>query len=138
LRLDQCFAGELCNVAIAAARALVLLPIGQMPEALIIPSIMLRRGQNGMTHRTIGCGSERKGEQLADRVFNLRIWGESPSRPKRVPVSPLISSSSDGTRSCVQTVMGGRITAAAVDFTALLQEIGCVHFASSGLFLVRN
>jgi hypothetical protein len=29
-------------------RALVLLSIGQMPEALIIPSIMLRRGQNGM------------------------------------------------------------------------------------------
>jgi hypothetical protein len=38
------FAGELC-VAIAAAHAFVLLPIGQMPEALIIPSIMLRRGQ---------------------------------------------------------------------------------------------
>jgi len=34
LRLDQCFAGELCNVAIAAAHALVLLPIEQMPEAL--------------------------------------------------------------------------------------------------------
>ena len=38
----------ICNVTIAAAHALVLLPIGQMPEALIIPSIMLRRGQNGM------------------------------------------------------------------------------------------
>ena len=47
LLLDQCFAGELCTSAVAAAHALVL-PIGQMPEVLIIPSIMLRRGQNGM------------------------------------------------------------------------------------------
>ena len=48
LPLDECIAGELCEVAISVAHALVQLPIGQMPEALIIPSIMLRRGQNGM------------------------------------------------------------------------------------------
>ena len=61
-----------------------------------------------------------------------------PRGNDEAPATPDFAGGPGRTRTCNQTVMSGRITTAVVDFTALLQEIGCVHFASSGLFLVRN
>jgi len=68
---------------------------------------------------------------------STRVFGTKVHRDP-VPVSPLISLSSDGTRSCAQTVMSGGINLWSVDFVAFLLDFDRVRRCLIRLFLVRN
>jgi len=84
LRLDKGFAGELSN------EALVLLPIGQMPEALIIPSIMLRRGQNGMNAYELIVrldATAKEKESSLPLESSTRVFGAKVHRGPNEPLS---------------------------------------------------
>ena len=77
------FAGKLCNVAKAAAYALVLLPIGQMPEALIIPSIHAQERPNwneryDLIVRLDGIAKEK--ESSLPVGFSTRVFGSKVHR----------------------------------------------------------
>jgi hypothetical protein len=116
----------------AAAHALVLFPIGQMSEALIIPSIMLRQGQkwNERYELIVRLDATAKEKESSLPVeSSTRVFGRKSIAAQTSPCLALISLSSDGTRSCAQTVMSSGISTRFVDFAAfsfVIDRVRCV------------